>query len=326
MTKKGSPRLDIRGKGYRLWLLNLLYKLFLQTFYLAECIGGADAIFLISIPFIEWDLLRRRRDFPQFVRLRNTLPPDFWKGLSPEKHYRKMIRDWNEAGGTILVYHRLGSPYWQKRFQVLGTPPDALPEWGKRPVILTFLHTGTFAIVPFWLRSQRIPTATLRWGLPFMVENAYYRQIMEEGDRRYGLAGVPHYFHRLNELREMIRFLQPGRALVTALDGGRVSPEMDRHDVGGFPFYVKRGACRVAAQTNAVVIPVSARRTGVCRFEIRFGKPVPDELIQKEDFADATQYLISQLWEDIKENPGDLNVTTLEAMAPDLRVKRVAWP
>ena len=325
MTKNESPRFDFRGKGYKVALLNLFYKLFLQSICVAERIGGARGVKLMMMALIAWDTKIRQKDFPQFVRLRNTLPPEFWKGIGPAQHFRKIIRDWNEAGGAIFVYHRLGSPYWQKRFQVVGSLPDALPEWGQRPVILTFLHTGTYTVIPAFLRSRCLATAMLIGGLPPWLESAYYRKIMEDGDRSYGLVGVPHTFHRRKELREMIRFLQPGRVLVTALEGGRLSPETDRYEVDGYPFHAKKGACRIAAQTNAVVIPVSARRTDVCRFEIRFGKPLPDELLQKEDHAEATQYLISQLWPGIKENPGDLNVTTLEAMAPDLRVPRVGW-
>ena len=205
-----------------------------------------------------------------------------------------------------------------------GTLPHALPEWGERPVILAFLHTGGFGLVGYWLRSQGIPCASLVDGLPPILMQEDHWKIAVVGDLRYGLKGVPHLFHRGERLRKAIRFLKPGHALTVALDGAELTS--DRYDAGVFPILVQKGACRIAAQTNAIVIPVSVRRTAVCRFEIRFGNPVPDELIQREDFTGATQYLISELWPDLKENPSDLNWTTLEALAPTLKVKRMEWP
>jgi lauroyl/myristoyl acyltransferase len=321
LAKNQSPRFTLRGKGYRLRFQNIILH---GTYRAVECIGGAAVIPWLLVPFIGRDLVKRRRDYPQFVRLRNALPPDFWKGIGPRRHYFKMIRDWNELLGAALVYHRWGLPYWQKRFQVRGTPPYALPEWGKRPMILAFLHTGPFGLVRYWLRSRGIPCASLVDGLPPILLREDHWKILAAGDLRYGLKGVPQLFRRGERLRDAIRFLKPGHALTIALDGAELTS--DRYDAGGLPILVQKGACRIAAQANAVVIPVSVRRTTACRFEIRFGKPVPDELIQKEDFAGATQYLISELWSELKENPGDLNWTTLEALAPALKVKRMEWP
>ncbi len=175
------------------------------------------------------------------------------------------------------------------------------------------------------MRSQGVPTASLIAAMPALLDNEHYQKILDAGDRLYGLAGVPHLFRGSSGLREAIRFLKPGNVLTMALDGGKPSPESDRQDAGGFPIFIKKGACRVAAQTNAIVVPVSVKRRG-SRFELRFGKPVPDELIQKQDLSEAMQHVISELWPDLQEDPSDLNWTTLEALAPTLQVKRTGWP
>jgi lauroyl/myristoyl acyltransferase len=316
----------IKGKGYRVKLQTLYYKFFYGVFGLAESIFGPSIIPLFAIPFIGIDLARRERDLSQFERLRNALPAEFWQDVTPRKHYYRMVRNWADTGAVVLLQHRLGLPRWQKRFQVSGTPPQEHPDWGKRPVVLTFLHTGTFALLLYWLRSRGIPAAMLVGGIPFFINNDAFRKIMAIGDQRNGLEDVPHIFQRYNTLREVIRFLTPGHALLMALDGGKRVDEVDTYDAGGFPIVLKRGAFRLAAQKNAILIPISARRTGMCRFEIHFGKPVPDELLRNGDRAAATQHLVSELWPGIAENPSDLNWTTLEAIAPQLRTGRTGWP
>jgi lauroyl/myristoyl acyltransferase len=314
----------LRRKGFWGSLRFLYYKVIIQFMCAVESVGGAAVVPWLMAPFAVLDFTIRRRDYPQFVRLHDALPDTFWNGLGPKQHYWKMIRDWQEGLGTILFYHRLGLPYWQKRFRVVGTPPQLLAEWGSRPVILAFLHTGQFGLIRFWLRSQGVPTASMVKGMPHQVE--ILQAILDRGDVRYGLEGVPQIFSGSKSIREAIRFLVPGHALTMAMDGGGSSSKVDGHYAGDFPIQVQEGACRIAAQTNARVIPVSVKRTAACRFDIRFGEPVPDALIQKDDFCGATQHLISELWKDLKHDPGELNWTTLEALAPDLKAKRIWWP
>jgi len=197
-----------------------------------------------------------------------------------------------------------------------------LPEWGKRPMVLAFLHTGQFGLIRFWMRAQGVPTASLIAGLPHFAD--VLDDILEIGDRRYGLTGVPQTFYASRALRDSIRYLTPGHVLTIALDGDGSSPY--QHSAGEFPIEVKEGACRIAARTNAMVIPTSVKRTAPCCFEMRFGQPVPDELIRQKDSSAATQYLVSELWKDLEKDPEQLNWTTMEALAPTLKEKRNWWP
>jgi hypothetical protein len=89
------------------------------------------------------------------------------------------------------------------------------------------------------------------------------------------------------------------------------------------PIFLKQGVVRMATQTNAILIPISVRRIGLCRFEIHYHSPVPDDLIRKHEAGKANQYLVSDLWADIKDDPTDLNWTTLEELSPALNKKRI---
>jgi lauroyl/myristoyl acyltransferase len=320
----GLPTL--RGRGYRVRLVYHVMAFFFRVFHATEMVLGPRVCELWALPFAWMDNHRRRKDYPQFLRLREALPAEFWKGLTPLRHHRDMIWNWEITGGAIFHYHRLGLPYWQKRFHVRGTPPWELPEWGARPVVLAFLHTGAFALIPFWVRSRGIPAAFVLGGLPYMLNNEAFKNMRRAGDYRYGVEDVPLTFPRRGPgLRDAIRFLAPGRVLAMALDGGRMSAEFDAYDAGGFSFYAKQGASRIAAQTDSILMPVAIRCRDGVEFDVRFGRSVPNELLQKHDYAAATQHLITELWTDLRENPGEISWTTLEGISPDLKVQRTGW-
>ena len=327
LDKSQETGFSISGKGYRVKLLSFLHGLFFNSLELGDQMIGPAAVYALIQPWIWLDLAKREREYPDFLQHRNTMPKEFWKGLGPRRHHYKMVRDWYEGGALILLYHRLGLPHWQRRIRVSGELPQAHPEWGKRPVIFTFLHTGPFALLVFWLRSQAVLASTLVGGLPFVVNNDHFRRIIHRGDSRHGVEGVPLVIQRFGgRLREVHRFLTPGHSLLVALDGGRRHDEVDRYHAGEFPIMLRRGAARLAVQTNAIVIPISIRRTALLRFEIHFGNPVPDELIKGKDFAAINQHLVAELWGDIQNHPGELNWTTLEALAPAFNASRASWP
>ena len=326
-TKNFTGLAGFRGKGYRVRFVLFLYELCVKFINISDRIGGP--LLLEGIAFFSFlvDLPKRWHDYPRFVKFHNLRPPAFWKGTGASSHYLQMIWSWQLTCTAILAYSRLGLPYWKKRFKTSGTPPQARPDWGTRPVVLASLHVGAFPILPYWLRSLGIPAGAVVGGLPLLMENEGFRKVVVEGNSRYGLQGVPHVFQRRGPaVRAAFRFLKPGHILSMALDGGRILPEEDAYDAGGFTFYAKQGAARIAAQTNAVLIPVSVRCRGMFRFDIRYLTPVPDELLQKEDFKAATQHMVTELWKDIRENPSDLAWTGMESYAPELRGKKISWP
>ncbi len=318
-----SAQPGLRGRGYRVALQRKLTAWYFRR--AADCVGrfGIDTGLLFTAPFAAFDAWRRRVDLPQLERLRAALPEVYRAGTSTRRHYLRMIWNWYVGGYTVVLYPQLGRPAWQRRFTIRGTPPWELPSWGRRPVVLTFLHSGAFHVMPFWLRSRGIPAAFMLGGLPMMLETGAFRAIRDDGDGRAGLKDVPLTFGRRGAgLRDALRFLTPGHVLCMALDGGRMLPE-DKCDAGGFPFHAKQGASRIAAQTGALLLPVSIRRTRGVRYEVTFGDPVAPELLA--DPAAATQHLVQTLWTELKQHPLDLYWTALESASPDLRVDRCDW-
>lgn len=314
------------GRGYRLQLLDFYFGTVFKQQTAFERAFGIDSMFAQTNLMTELDLIKRRSDIPQFVALREAVGDRLWQGGSAKQHFRKMVRDWNESALVAIAYDRLRQPQWKKRFTVRGTLPEHHPDWGKRPVIFTYMHTGCFGILRFWLRSQGYALAALAGGLPMLVANKHYEKIAAAGDEEYGLTNVPQIFHRYGALREGMRFLTPGHALLIAIDGGRMGDDGEKCEVDGFPILIKQGAARMAAQTNAILIPVSVRRTGFCRFEVHYHDPVPDALVTKQNSAAASQNMVSQLWTDLRQDPTELTWTTLEEMAPALKKIRTSWP
>jgi hypothetical protein len=326
-TKRFNGLMSFRGKGYRVRIIALLHEHFFKLVHFADRVGGPIALAGIIFFYFILDLRNRWYDYPRFVRLHDLRPPGFWKGTSAFRHYFRMIWRWHLSCGAILAYPRLGLPYWKKRFKISGTPPQALPEWNTRPVVLASMHVGAFALIPYWLRSLGISAATMVGGLPMILDNAEIWKSRARGNLLYGLQDVPLTFERRGPaVRAAFRFLKPRHILCMAIDGGRLSLEDDVYDAGGFTFYAKQGAARIAAQTNAILIPITVNHIGLLRFDFRFGTPVPDELLQKEDFKAATQHLVTELWKDNRERPDDLTWTPMESYAPELRSRKPGWP
>ena len=311
-SKNAAPAaLGLKGK-----IKEFCYQSFYRLFYSAERVLGVWVIFLFLRPIALIDLARRWKQLPQFDRLRRVAPKSFWQGLSSGTHYRKMIFDWHESMGVSLLYGRMGAPYWRKRVTVRGKMPFDTPGWEKRPIIIAQMHVGGYALIRTWLRSHGIKASLYVGGMPPILDQPAFLKREAEVDRAYGLEDIPGWFRTSHSLREILRFLKPGNVLVMALDGGNVSPDSDRQETGDFPIFVKKGVCRIGAQVNALVYPASFKRLGPCRYEARFGQPVPDELLHKDDLTEATHHLVKELWRDIRADPDDLLWSALESFPP----------
>ena len=315
MPKKGRP-VPPQPASIRVTLRNLFYRLFYPLYFATERVLGAWTIFLFMRPMALLDLSRRQPQFPAFARLREVAPKSFWRGVTARQHYRKMIFDWHEFMGLCLMYIRFGTPYWQKRITVRGEFPFDQPGWDQRPVIIAVMHTGAYAFIRSWLRSRGIGCSLYVGGLPPILDHPAFQEREAAADRAYGVAETMGYFRTQHSLRDLLKFLKPGRVLVMAIDGGLPSPDSDRQETGDFPIFVKQGVCRIGAQVGAMIYPASMRRIGLGRYEVHFGKQVPDELLAEKDPAAATQHVVTELWRDIRKNPDELMWSSLESFPP----------
>jgi len=286
---------------------------------------GPPFVFWALLPWISWEVLRRRKDLRYFRELRHTLPRSFWKGQGSLRHFLRMIIRWQGVLSTCLLYDRLGSARWRKRIRFEGVPPDQLSEFQQRPAVLVFFHTGGFPIIRYWLRSRGIPAATFAGGQPSPLGRSRAHRVFEAGDRIYGLKGMAHVLTPAS-LRQTVQFLAPGRALVVALDGIATPGPLLPYSIDQQTIHVKDGAFRLAARSNAILMPVMVKHTGFLRYVIRFGEVVPDEFLQDPEPHRAHQALIEQLWKPIREDPCLLTWSTLESLAPEKRRYRTGWP
>jgi glycosyltransferase involved in cell wall biosynthesis len=291
----------------------------------SEQIAGPRFLSALLLPLVVLDFLRRLPDYRHFRKMRAALPASLRRG-SALAHYFTMVRTWQESLALVLLYDRLGSPRWIARLTVAGTLADHLPQWKERPVVLAYLHTGGFGFIRFVLRARGLPVALLGRALPEMLETGENAAIRRAGDERYGFTSVPHFFFDTDPLRPVVRYLQPGHLLVLALDGGPVTPDRLACTVGGSVFHLKETALRFARLSRALLVPVSAQRRGAFRFELRFGPPVPEALLQTGDTASVLQHLVRGLLPGLEEDPNAITWSTLEALVPELAAKRTAWP
>ena len=284
---------------------------------------GTPALACLIFPSAFADSVRRWRHLRGFAHLRDILPASFWS-CAAWRHFLRITQTWQEVLTLVLLQDRLDSPRWRERLTHSGSAPNEIAVWGQRPVIVTFIHTGAFALLRYWLRARGIPAAMLLRARPqLMIRSAEFEQ---RADDRYDLHGVPPYFDIQSELRDAVRFLEPGRVLVVALDGAHVSEKVEPCLVNGHPILLQDGAVRLARHADAVMIPATVQRRGFLRFEVQFGPQVPDELVRQRNSRPAMQYLADILWAQAASNPIGIAFATLEALAPDRAYPHALWP
>jgi hypothetical protein len=308
----------------RVWAL--LFPVGAHLLRAADRLFGPACLAWVLAPTIAGAFLRRLRDYPNFKRIRATQPLAFWRGLHALRHFLRMICHWQSAIATALLADRLREPAWAERISVTGTPPHRLPEWGQRPVIVLYLHTGGFALLRNWLRSLGLPAVSYVASFPPIVRGPWGQKIYERANLRNNLPGLAQTFNGARDLRTTVRFLVPGHILITGLDAGLAQDSATLFHAQGHEIYLSTGMVRLAASTGAILLPVSVVPRGLSRFEVRFGSPVPGSLINRDNPRPAIQHLLDQLWPDLAQDPSLLGWTTLEAMAPHAAEDHQAWP
>jgi lauroyl/myristoyl acyltransferase len=298
---------------------------YIGTLRFAERIFGPGSLAVVLFPLIVYRFVRHFSHYPQFRKLRSAFPVSFWKGVSPVRHFWRTFADWTGATMALFFYDRFRSPAWKARFTVRGTPPHLRPEWGQRPFVIVFIHSGGFPVLKAWMRSQGIPAALYAAGIHAV--HLQTAEIRERGDRAFGVEKVADTFAGRRSLLEAARFLTAGRALLISLEQRDFSKTRSAYPVGDATICLDDGAFRIAGMTGALLIPAAVRHHGICRFEIEFGDPVTPEAARgKDGAAEVNLQLIRQLWHGICNDPSAMTWTLMEALAPDLIGGRGQWP
>lgn len=266
---------------------------------------------LLWPPAAAYDLLQVRQRAPMASWARF---PTSWQA----KRWRYWFRQ------ALALYHsqlfymwpdRLTEKRWRNRCRFEGLSNLAPSEEANRGIVLASLHYGPFEIMPYWLRAHGIVTTSLRTSPPAALKKLT--------DYQYSLsppADVPVFIYaedltplpRISHLRNI---LGPGRRLLVMVDpvrGLQVDvPFEDRI------FRMSTGAIRMAAMTNADLVPCLIAETSAWKFTIHFGKPIPRELLARSpDMQAIGAHLLNEFSEVIRRYPAQCK----------MRLSRSMWP
>jgi lauroyl/myristoyl acyltransferase len=266
---------------------------------------------LLWPPAAVWDLVQVRQRKPLTCWHRF---PESWR----PKRCRFVLRQSLGLYHSQLFYmwpDRLCTARWLSRCRLEGGRDLIGSREGDRGVVLASLHFGPFEVMPYWLRAHGIVTTSVRTAAPESLKSLTSYQ--------YALsppADVP-VFISSEDLTPMPRFahvrkiLGPGRRLLVMIDPARGLqvnvPFEDRL------FRMATGAIRLAAMTDAELIPCLIAETATWKFAIHFGTPVPRHYLgNSPDMQAIGAHLLNEFSKVVTRYPEQCKMRLLRAMWP----------
>jgi lauroyl/myristoyl acyltransferase len=208
------------------------------------------------------------------------------------------------------------APGWASRFD-LSAIEQLRPILRERPVILVSFHFGALVMVPSLLNQHGMPTALAvsRDGWPLSRLRQWRLDLAKVGDIPTAVVA---------EARAMLRFLQPGRCLIVAVD----YPTADVSEVayGGATVRLSTPPLRLARVAGALVVPMLAINDGPWRMSLRLGRPVPQATIQAGDYQAAAAHIANELLPLAASVPGQALPTLVEAFLPAAQLPEAPSP
>ena len=113
------------------------------------------------------------------------------------------------------------------------------------------------------------------------------------------------------DTRQMIRYLQPGRALALPADH-----QLGRTAQGTWPggrLRLAVGGLRIARMTSAAVIPIVVTDVGRWRFHVHVGTPIEDQTLISGDDEAAVSVIARELMPRLADRPFEALRTLVEA-------------
>ena len=268
--------------GYK----NLAGRWFFSTLRGMERRFSTQAFYSILKPFF---YLRAAVNCAFRKRACSSRRPDFLRVPAPARAERQLRT--NDYLNRILEFFpdRLADEKWIQNCRAEGLEYLQSTCRNKCPTILAVSHFGPFFLSRFWLRAHGIPAAALLGG-----ESEERGSLMRLKDRFSPFNDVPIFFYS-DQLRAAEEFLAAGNPLIVAIDAP-VSKRVNVPFCDDWTFEMAAGAVRLALRTGAELIPCSIIDEGRWRFTIRFGEPVPRELLlSKNDWPAAGKHLMGQM-------------------------------
>jgi len=199
---------------------------------------------------------------------------------------------------ALLWHERWLEPPWRERISVTGS--DLLEVGQKSPLVIVTVHTGGMVLLTTWLR-----TTGLRVGAVMLDQ--------ERWERDRPLHDPRNPVFRVGDTRAMVRFLEPNSCLMLPAD----------HSLGRFAdgawgddavLRLSIGAFRLAGLSGAVVVPVTIVDSGRWRYRVQLGAPVPQDLIDDEDFEAAATHVAREIMPIAAKRPFEAMGTLVEAV------------
>jgi lauroyl/myristoyl acyltransferase len=245
--------------------------------------------------------------------------------------WRRFPESWRPARWRFIFRQGFGLPHaqfisswpdrlctqrWLGRCRLEGGSDLVGSREGDRGVILATLRFGPSAILPFWLRAHGIAVTTIR-GFPDPDP------LKKLTSHQYGLsapADVP-VFLPVNEMTplprfpHLRRFLGPGRRLLVEVD---VDRGIQFHvPFGNRLFRMAAGAIRLAAMSDAELVPCLVVETATWEFAIHCGTPVPRRYLgNSPDLQAAGAHLLGEFSKVVTRYPEQCQMGLLRAILP----------
>ena len=296
-----------------------------RLFRLGEAWLGVPFVVAVAWGVTVASTLRRADEWVRFRRLRARLPPRLRTHRSSLLYYGRMLFSWHAGHCLSLLYDRLGDPRWARRIVFRGDDPLA-GRGHDQPVILTFLHVaGTLGLMPL-VRSKGYPLiGFVAAEMPFMRKDL--ERLVRQGDARYQLTGIPVAVvgrGRWQVLR-ISRALKSHGIVFMSMDGFEGPPQFKVPAAGG-EIGLHDGAIRLAIAHGALLVPFTVRDSGVLRYELVCGRPVPQSILEAGDIEAAARHLVDEIVPLVEGRLGGLTWTAMEAFCDGVRCDRRIWP
>ena len=266
---------------------------------------------LLWPPAVVWDLAHLRQRNPL---LRWTAFPGSWQ----PKRWRFVLRQSLGLFHSQFLYFwpdRLGTARWLRRCRIEGRHNLIGSEARKRPVVFACLHFGPFEVLPYWLRAHGIVTTSVRAPGPASLQSLI--------DYQYSLsppADVPVFLLTTDmipmpRVAHFRKILGPGGRLLVMVD-----VERGRQENVPFEdriFRMATGAVNLALIGEADLVPCLIAETGTWKFVIHFGRPVPQDYLERvPDMQAIGAHLLGEFSQVVRRYPEQCKQRLLRAMLP----------
>ncbi len=213
----------------------------------------------------------------------------------------------SHAQFVFLWPDQLPRARWIKRCRLQGN--FGLEEFrtSQRPIVFISMHFGPFELLAYWLRAHGIPVSTLV-GRPISANLAKLGSLSAPADVPLALA-----VNDMRRIREAVG--GKGRVLIFGdVDRGRqIQVPFEGHS-----FRMATGPIRIAAMTEAELIPCLIVEAVPWEFVIHFGSPVPQRYLGRHpNVRAAARHLLTELLPVVNRYPDQSRHRFLSCITPE---------